>query len=446
MAMRKGKTAVAIALALAILLALCACSGGGKEAAGYYRMTKLLESGEENQEISQMAEIGIYMYLVLNEDGTGYMDNMGEKDEIKWDEKELWDDESDPSSYTYANGTIILQSDGDEMVYTRLTDEELAYYKEHGSEVDWDALMQDEKAMSILFGGVSSEPVSEPDDASSSFTLGGGGQKSEIADGAVSTGPVTADIDDFTVTILSSEIVTADNGEPAMRFWYDFTNNADELASVFYDLSWECAQDGETVEQAYLYEDVAEAQNSSLMVAPGYTIRCVSLYAFDPDGGPVAFQLSGYYGDSVTYYADPTDPGGAPADPFEMKRDGSVPSFMEGAPKTDGSVEILGADKAEDYYGDEALRVRFRYTNQTDEEDNCFINYYIYAIQDGYELPYAFTDGEDEDEDNDMEDIAPGESIEFTTYWTPRTDSPVTIAIKEGWGDTEYFGDVLELD
>lgn len=449
MKMKSWKTISALVLAFVMLLTLCACGSNdnGKAAVGSYRMTKLVKNGLEDTDIPQLASIGIYMYLVLNEDGTGYTDMMGEKDIFRWNADEIWDDESEPTPYTYANGTLSMKMGDEELMYIRLSDEELAYYQEHGSDVDWDALFEDEDAMRVLFGEELTDPeYYDGDDGDTGFTLGAGGYESKIDAGDVSLGPVTAEIDDFTVTILCAEIVTANNGEPAMRFWYDFTNNSDELACVFYDLSWEAMQDGLTLNQAFLYDDVPEAQNSSLMVAPGYTIRCADLREFDPNGGPVAFQLSGYYGDSVTYYADPQDPGSAPADEFVMVQDGSIPVFMEDAATTDGSVEVLGADLAEDFYGDEALRVRFRFTNNTDEDTNCFIEYNIWAMQDGYEISYAFTDGEDEDESNDMEDIAPGESIEFTSYWTPRTDSPIAIVIKEGWGYTDYFGDIIEFE
>ena len=50
-------------------------------------------------------------------------------------------------------------------------------------------------------------------------------------------------------------------------------------------------QDGETLDTTYLFDDVPEAENSSLMVAPDHTIRCADLFAFDPDGGTVACRL-----------------------------------------------------------------------------------------------------------------------------------------------------------
>ncbi|MBQ9437642.1 MAG: DUF5067 domain-containing protein, partial [Lachnospiraceae bacterium] len=201
----------------------------------------------------------------------------------------------------------------------------------------------------------------------------------------------------------------------------------------------------ETMSQAYLYEDVPEAENSSKMVAPGYTICCADMYLYNPEGGPVTFQLEGFHGDTFQYSADPGDEGRTPADTFEMKQDGSIPSCMEGAPETDGSVEILDFEKSQDFNFEDTIKVNFEFTNNTDEKTSCYPTYNIYAMQDGYELKHAFSSGEDEEEDNDKEDIEPGESIRFNTSWIPRTDSPITIVVKEGRGHSDYFGKTLDI-
>lgn len=275
------------------------------------------------------------------------------------------------------------------------------------------------------------------------LNFGGGGAKSDIAEGDTSEAAVTAEIDDYTVTILGADILESDSGKPCMRFWYDVTNNSEELANVFYNLGMECSQDGVTCSQAFVYDNPLK-QNSSLWFAPGKTMRCVETYDFDENGGDVAFQLTGYYGDAVTYYADPKNPSGAPEEEFVITKDESIPDFMVGAPETDGNVEILDVERTEDFNFDDSIKVRFRFTNNEDEDADFFSAYSTYALQDGYELPYAFTSGEDEEEHNDEIELAPGESITFTTYWNVRSDTPVVIVLRKGFDD--YFGKVIEID
>ena len=147
--MKRWKSVLAFALALTMLLAMSACGGksedksavGKDSAAGFYRMIKMVENGEENADLSQLEELGIYMYLVLNEDGTGYTDVMGEQESYKWNDKEIWSDDANPVKYSYSNGTLTMEQDGAQLTYIRLTDDELKTYQEKGSAFDPDAVV-----------------------------------------------------------------------------------------------------------------------------------------------------------------------------------------------------------------------------------------------------------------------------------------------------------------
>lgn len=445
------KKLAALLTVLALALALCAC-GGTKEPeateapvipkmeapkateapkaaeapapavpeetiAGYYKIVKTTEKGEE-QDLTAMAEMGILFYIVLNDDGTGCIDMLSEKTDLKWNDKEvIFTDDNSAVSYTYKAGVLTLEHDGATMVCERLSDEEKAYYIENGSgdleslfgETDW---------------GDSPIPEGEPSD-----------------------GPVSAELGDFTVTILGAEAVEDEDGDPAIRFWYEFTNNSDELASVFSDLFYDAAQDGEALDTTYLFDDVPEAENSSLMVAPDHTIRCADLFEFDPDGGTVAFRLRGWDEDAAIYYVDPANIFGAPDDTFAFVPDGSVPDFMLDAPDTDGSAYITDdITVEEDWDGNDMLRIFVSFTNNTEETTSFFSKYSIYAMQDGYELPTAFPAEDREEDENDLVDIAPGDSILCAFNFEIRSDSPISIVIEDFWGDAGYFGDTLVSD
>lgn len=83
--------------------------------------------------------------MVVGEDGTAYLDMLGEKEEMIYDESAFYTandtEKSVPSPYTFADGTLTMNAyDGSILSFCKLNDEELAYYNEHGSEVDYDAL------------------------------------------------------------------------------------------------------------------------------------------------------------------------------------------------------------------------------------------------------------------------------------------------------------------
>ncbi|MCR5735787.1 MAG: hypothetical protein K6G22_14365 [Lachnospiraceae bacterium] len=125
-------------------------------AAGYYRLLSMVEDGEEDAGMAEMGKLGIYMYMVLNEDGTGYYDFAEDKTNMAWDEKYFWDpedDETEKSEYVYENGKIYVSGDDTEMEFIKLTDEEKDYYLENGSAIDYDKLMENEDAMNTIFGG-----------------------------------------------------------------------------------------------------------------------------------------------------------------------------------------------------------------------------------------------------------------------------------------------------
>ena len=105
------KKATILMMILALLLSLASCGGDKKamgERAGYYKATSVVEDGKE-ADLKGFFEMGLGFFLVLNDDGTGYLDIMGEKSDFKWNKDELIVDNEgteEKQPYSYDEGII----------------------------------------------------------------------------------------------------------------------------------------------------------------------------------------------------------------------------------------------------------------------------------------------------------------------------------------------------
>ena len=84
------KKMAVIMTAFAVLTGIVACGGKkiDKERAGYYKAVSMTENGEE-QDLKGFFDRGLGFFLVFNEDGSGYIEMLGKKDEVKWDNDNL---------------------------------------------------------------------------------------------------------------------------------------------------------------------------------------------------------------------------------------------------------------------------------------------------------------------------------------------------------------------
>lgn len=253
--------------------------------------------------------------------------------------------------------------------------------------------------------------------------------------------PVSGDLGEYHVTILAAEDFVNIEGEPAIRFYYDFTNNSDSAAIAWAVLSAEARQDDYELVTAYAeyLMDVPEYSNDSLRIQPGMTIRCVREYDFKPLGGMLEFTISDLMGtQEITMRFDPNALQGRPT-PLEMP---SVeePQWLQGisadCEKENYSVRFHGYELTTDGAGEPAVRVLWEYTNQSDIPTAFFYDLNIVAFQDGVELQYAWMEESTQEELNAMEEIQPGESLVVSSVYELRSESPVEFHVEALWEST----------
>ena len=459
------KKMLAILLALALLLALCACGESKSEAPaatqapaaekagetgsaalpekpadaqgekspaaapseapvkaagpeGYYKATESIGADGKREDMAELEALGMAYYLVLEADGTGYMDMLGEKTPLQWDGGTIRDDEGNVSAFHYADDQIMLEGESSKKIFVRLTDEQLADYQEHGSGSIEDIL----GGLIDLFGNFEDTTV------------------------YVETEGM---IGDYAVRFVGAEALKDADGKDALRVWYDFTNQSGEVVTAAaLNLDAEQGEDADYMAWTYVDSEVSVPEDDTeyLAVAPGFKVRCALLYEFDPAGGEIAIKAYNWDGEGVVYHLDPANLPGAPADTFTYGEAVEGVGYMDGVPASDDAVEILGIERVKDWDDEDAVLVRFRFTNIGSSEASFGMARDNYALQDGYGLESAvYMDGAEEEQENVWTDIAPGESVEVALAFLLRTDSPVAVSSKDSFLNESYVGAAFEL-
>lgn len=109
---------------------------------GYYKRFSVVKEGETFEEMLELRDIENKGYLVLNDDWTAYFELEGVRTEYTYDKKNFYlkedTEKSSGFSYVYIGGRLVVDEGTTIIQYMKLTDDELAYYLEHGSETDAD--------------------------------------------------------------------------------------------------------------------------------------------------------------------------------------------------------------------------------------------------------------------------------------------------------------------
>ena len=79
----------------------------------------------------------------------------------------------------------------------------------------------------------------------------------------------------------------------------------------------------------------------------------------------------------------------------------------------DYHIKFTGFELAKDYEDNDALLVRYEFTNNSEDTTSAGVALYVKAFQNGVELEHAFLT-EDYGADNEMKEIRPGTTLEIT--------------------------------
>ncbi len=108
--------------------------GQDKEVAGYYKRIGIAKTGGTYEDMLELRDIEKQGYLVVNDDGTAFFELEGEITEYIFDGAYFYlSDDTEKTNgfrYTCINGRLIIDDGTNITQYLRLTDEELASYKE----------------------------------------------------------------------------------------------------------------------------------------------------------------------------------------------------------------------------------------------------------------------------------------------------------------------------
>lgn len=406
--MKMTRKLVALVLAAMMLLTLCACGKETVDISGKYYATSCTIDGEE---YSCEGE-----YVVLDEDGTGTLMFMEEEYAIKkWTLSDsdftFTLDSGDKFTGTYEDGVLNGTFAGMDYVF------------------DMNGATASKKGLATK--------AEETDEAAETET--------EAAPAAASGVLAEADLGDYHVAVVGVEEFTDAAGEPAVRLYYDFTNNTNDKTGGS-DISVTAKQSGFELVSTYALsqDDVPEYGNAYLYVYPGVTIRCIEELGYNPEaGGTIVFTLEDYWAsdETLTVEVDATNLPGAPAEPLEITPIPD-PHNTDGWP-TEGDYDgnyfkLLDYEVAEaDSYSDcdQIIRFYFEYTNNGSEAESAWWNSNFTAYQDGIQLS---TDSADDRVDADElyhEDIEPGETVTCAVCFGIHSDSPVELMLTDIWED-----------
>lgn len=424
---RKDKTALivilsVVALIVAVLVFVLVLNSRGNSFDNYFGYWESDEidfgNGSFVDEYLGHSIDGI-MGLQINSDGTIYLGSAFNSDII------------DGSWEKSSNGISVVLNG--QPVYVSFSDDELLLL-DGKMAIKFEKSDKDINNPSIPFGsysGSGSLPLPEGEEGSSadngSTMVAGSG---DVADGV------------FHVAIVGAEQAANIEGKPVIRVYYEFTNNFDYSISAWDALDFEAAQDGNALESSNSWDDsISEYNNSSLNIRPGVTILCFFECLYNPDGGNIDFSIFGWddgkSGGVVTATYIPGSFPGRPS-PYVIKPVAD-PKWTYDLPDSAlldevYQVSVENAELAEDVDGDAAIRVFYKFTNNSDAPVSMRNTLYCYAYQDGIQLDETYSIGSITTDNRAYEEIQPGAVIECSLLFKLRsTSSPVEAEVESAY-------------
>ncbi len=444
----RAKKIIALLMAMTILLALCSCGKSDQQEnkaapeVGYFVIESMEEDGESitKEDLKAAGMDADAFYLVMEADGTGYLAIPDEDTEFfTWADGRIKSGDYE-LPYTVDGDTMTLEDDGAKMVFTRSNGEppaKPAVTSDNSKKADLEKINSEEAE-----NGETSEEVTPLDGDNT------------VMEGPVTAGtePVSADLGDYHITILSAEQFKDSYDKDSIRFYVDFTNNSDEPTSFFFTCDTVAYQEGyELVATDSFYDEVAEADNCYHDILPGITIRCIAEYNFKPDGGEAEFTITeGYSGESVTMAFDPKALPGRPAEDYAIEpcsSDALVENYpSEGVYDEDYYISITKSEVVDGWTdGEKVIRIYFDFTNNSEEATTFWAEAFTLAMQDGIGLESTVAYESVPEEDNSIVDVQPGETITVAEcYLLHDTGSSVAIQVIDYWGDN-HLGTTFDV-
>lgn len=106
--------------------------------------------------------------------------------------------------------------------------------------------------------------------------------------------PAEASLDGFYVEVLDAELIDDYNGDPAIRVYYNFTNNSSYSTSLCSELYVYAYQDGVSLDFTYAPEDSETDMNYYNDIAPGTTITASCIFILRNETSPVEAEVEAY--------------------------------------------------------------------------------------------------------------------------------------------------------
>ncbi len=278
-----------------------------------------------------------------------------------------------------------------------------------------------------------------------------GADNSTASNGVAGSGNV--DNGDSYLSVIGSEEFTDVDGDTAIRVYYEYTNNFEDgySQSAYNALIYDASQDGNQLQETYAANESSVENNSTYYIRQGLTIQCFVEFKYNPNGGSVDFNVYGNNdGESGGVVSSSYVPGslpGAPApyvitpvsDPrwtTTLEAEGALDSFY---------VAVKDAELVADANGNQAIRVYYEFTNNSDYSTSIGDELYIFTYQDGISLDYTNAASESETDTNYYTKVEPGSTITISCLFGLRNQTSSVEAEVEAHSDYSAVGQTYKI-
>ena len=198
---------------------------------------------------------------------------------------------------------------------------------------------------------------------------------------------------DYEVAITGAEAFKDGDGKDAVRVYFTYVNHSDHSQSAWDTLDFIIEQNGGELRGESEQSDTDAGRLLTAMVRPGVKIQCCYTFACDPQGGDIAFTIQGWDrggdGGTVSRSFTPGKLPGAPASlaitpVTEPKWTTKLPG--DGELDDEYTVSVEGAELTTDANGQPAVRIRYRFGNDSDAKISLSDALRVYTYQDGVSL------------------------------------------------------------